>query len=648
MDTSKWGLNNRMQNAFRLGEWIVRPQRSIIERGDETVHLKPKSMAVLECLALTAGEVVSRDTLFDTVWPGAVVSDDALTQCIVELRKAVGDTARDARFIETIPKKGFRLVPAVEPINGDPGNGQMESQPPISAGGERWYLSGRAVSIAAGVVFVVIVVAWNWLASPDRQRTLIIEDTPSIAVLPFIDLGPDKDQEYFADGLSEDLLNKLARIKDLRVSGRTSSFYFKGKNEALEEIGSALDVGYVLEGSVRRSGDELRITSQLVDVSNGFQLWSDNYDRPLDDIFEIQDDIAEAVAMALSITLGVGEIGGLVGGTANPDAYNEYLLAQSLYREFSVESILAAIEHFKLAIEIDPGYALAWERLADIFVSSLYIPSLELQGDWRQLSEEALEHAMNLAPTSQAIIATMAYRHIHLNEWQEAARVLEGGESPEISTNDTLVRTNAHFLGSVGRSREAIPLMERARRLDPLSGTVSIYLVPEYVEVGRYEEADAELERSWNLGTYRSLFGAIGLGLAFSSRNPRLMEKWVDRFLEVQNNYGREDFAMMFDLIDDPEAALDWLKENYEAGEEVVPRYVISIWAAFHGDAELALKSLPNYANTAFYWSESRAGIRRLEGFKDIVRDLGLVDYWREFGWSEHCRPVGEYDFECF
>ena len=131
---------------------------------------------------------------------------------------------------------------------------------------------------------------------------------------------------------------------------------------------------------MRRSGDELRITSQLVDVSNGFQLWSDNYDRPLDDIFEIQDDIAEAVAMALSITLGVGEIGGLVGGTANPDAYNEYLLAQSLYREFSVESILAAIEHFKLAIEIDPGYALAWERLADIFVSSLYIPSLELQG----------------------------------------------------------------------------------------------------------------------------------------------------------------------------------------------------------------------------------------------------------------------------
>jgi TolB-like protein/DNA-binding winged helix-turn-helix (wHTH) protein/tetratricopeptide (TPR) repeat protein len=636
-----------MQNTFRLEDWIIRPQRSIIERGDETVHLKPKSMAVLECLALTAGEVVSRDTLFDTVWPGAVVSDDTLTQCIVELRKAFGDTAHDAKYIETIPKKGFRLVPAVESINGDPGNGKVESQPQISAGDERWYLSGRVVSIAAGVVFVVIVVAWNWLASPERQRTLIIEDTPSIAVLPFVHLGPATDQEYFADGLSEDLLNKLARIKDLRVSGRTSSFYFKGKNETLEEIGSALDVGYVLEGSVRRAGDELRITSQLVDVSNGYQVWSDNYDRPLDDIFEIQDEIAEAVAMALSITLGVGDIGSLVGGTTNPDAYNEYLLAQSLYREFTPGSISAALEKFKLAIEIDSNYALAWERIADIYVSSLYAPGLELPGDWRELSEEALNRAISLAPTSQAIIATTAYRHIHLNEWQEAARVLERGENPETSTNDTLVRTNAHLLGSVGRNREAIPLMERARRLDPLSGVVGIYLVPEYVEVGRYEEADAELERSWNLGKYRPLFGAIGLGLAFSSRNPRLMEKWVDRFLEVQNNYGREDFTVMFDLIDDREAALDWLRENHEAGEEVVPRYFISMWAAYHGDAELALKALPSYPNPAFYWYESKAGIRRLEGFKNIVRELGLVDYWREFGWSEHCRPVGEDDFEC-
>jgi TolB-like protein/DNA-binding winged helix-turn-helix (wHTH) protein len=636
-----------MQNAFRLEDWIIRPQRSIIERGNETVHLKPKAMAVLECLALTGGEVVSRDTLFDAVWPGAIVSDDALTQCIVELRKAFGDTAHDAKYIETIPKKGFRLLPAVAPIGNETVHDPAQGQPPASVGTEGWRPSKNALFVGAGVIFVTVALAWYWSNSPDRQRTLVIEDVKSIAVLPFVDLSPAKDQEYFADGLSEDLLNKLARIKDLRVSGRTSSFYFKDTEVSLEEIGQTLNVGHVLEGSVRRSGDALRITAQLVDLSNGYQVWSDNYDRALKGVFNIQDEITEAVAMALSITLGVGDIGSLVGGTTNPDAYNEYLLAQSLYREFTPGSISAALEKFKLAIEIDSNYALAWERIADIYVSSLYAPGLELPGDWRELSEEALNRAISLAPTSQAIIATTAYRHIHLNEWQEAARVLERGENPETSTNDTLVRTNAHLLGSVGRNREAIPLMERARRLDPLSGVVGIYLVPEYVEVGRYEEADAELERSWNLGKYRPLFGAIGLGLAFSSRNPRLMEKWVDRFLEVQNNYGREDFTVMFDLIDDREAALDWLRENHEAGEEVVPRYFISMWAAYHGDAELALKALPSYPNPAFYWYESKAGIRRLEGFKNIVRELGLVDYWREFGWSEHCRPVGEDDFEC-
>lgn len=216
----------------------------------------------------------------------------------------------------------------------------------------------------------------------------------------------------------------------LRVTGRTSSFYFKDKNKAQQDIGKILDVGYVLEGSVRRVGDKFRITAQLVDVSNGYQVWSDNFDRPLENIFKIQDEITEAVSIALSITLSVGDIGGLIGGTINPDAYKEYLLAQSLYREFTPDSVAAALEKFKLAIEIDPNYALAWERLADIYITSLYLPGLELHGDWRKLSAKALNRAMSLAPTSQAVIATTAYRHIHLYEWQETARVLERGENP--------------------------------------------------------------------------------------------------------------------------------------------------------------------------------------------------------------------------
>jgi TolB-like protein/DNA-binding winged helix-turn-helix (wHTH) protein len=629
---------------FRLDDWVIRPQRSIVEREDKTVHVKPKSMAVLVCLAEANGEVVSRDEIFSAVWPGSIVSDDTLTQCVVEIRKAFDDTARDARFIETIPKKGFRLVPKVTSIST--GSATIDTGPAANVDPKPWYSPRRGLAIAAAAL-VIIAITNYWMGFGERQSTLIIEDSKSIAVLPFLDLGAERDQEYFADGLSEDLINKLAQIRNLRVSGRTSSFYFRDKDEELAQIGRTLDVGHIVEGSVRRVEDQLRVTAQLVDTSNGFQLWSENYDRPIEDIFSIQDEIAESVATALSIKLGVGEIGGLIGGTANPAAYNEYHLAQSLYREFTPDSILTALEHFRLAIEIDPDYALAWERVADIYVSSLYAPNLNLPGDWRELSGEALEHATDLAPDSQSVIATTAYRHMHLNEWQEAARVLMRGENPAFSSNEILVRINAHLLGAVGRSLEAIPLMERARRLDPLSGTVSLYLVPEYIETRRYADADADLERIWKLNEYRQLFGWIGLGLGVSSRDPDLLEKWVGRFLEVNDNYGGAVHTAMLALLDQPDAALDWLRKNMGRNDQSVPASAISIWAGYHGDAELALEMLPDYTTPQALWYDSIAGIRQLDGFKEIVLEFGLVDYWREFGWAEYCQPVSEDDFEC-
>jgi transcriptional activator of cad operon len=206
-----------MQNAFRLGDWLVQPQRSIIERGDESVHLKPKSMAVLKCLAVAGGEVVSRDQLFDTVWPGGVVSDDTLTQCVVELRKAFGDSAHEAQIIETIPKMGFRLVPPVVPLDSETKHSGKKT-------------TSRAIAVAICATLILGVLYWYQTSSLSRNPIIEIEDVKSIAVLPFVDMSPDEDQEYFADGLSEELTNRLGRLSDLRVTGRTSSFYFKDKD----------------------------------------------------------------------------------------------------------------------------------------------------------------------------------------------------------------------------------------------------------------------------------------------------------------------------------------------------------------------------------------------------------------------------------
>ena len=448
------------ETEFQLDDWTVRPERSTIERDDKEIHIKPKSMAVLGCLADAGGSVVARETLFNTVWPGVVVTDDALTQCIVELRKAFGDTAHDARYIETIPKKGFRLLPEVRPLTErQPDSGEPASRPARQK-------SVLMIPILGAAVVGILLYWFQATTTSERNRTLAVEDTQTLAVLPFVDMSPSGDQEYFTDGLSEELLNRLGGLSNLQLSGRTSSFYFKDKDADLQQISEALNVGHVLEGSVRKSGDKLRITATLIDTSNGFQLWSESYERNTEEIFAIQDDISESVAMALSITLSVGELGAVVGGTSNIEAYTEVLLGTAQYRIYSPESLLLAIDHFNRAVDLDPEYALGWERIADVYTTARFILEGETTENWAQLSGEAIDRALKLAPDSIAINHTAAFRLTHLEQWREAhllfdrIKEMNGGEDINKST----------FLADVGRAPDSLEIMLREHQRDPLSG----------------------------------------------------------------------------------------------------------------------------------------------------------------------------------
>jgi TolB-like protein/DNA-binding winged helix-turn-helix (wHTH) protein len=294
-----------MSDDFRIGEWIVRPRRDLIERGDERVHVKPKAMAVLLHLAERPGETISRADLFDVVWPGSAVSDDVLTQCIVELRKAFHDPARHPHVIETIPKVGFRLLPPVAPVGPAP-------EPKAQSGHSRALLQGFSA------VILLLVSVWTWqafnppYASPDRN-----DSAPSIAVLPFLYLGPDRERGWRADFLTEELIHRLAQIDGLQVSSRTASFHFKGGNEDLQTIVSTLDVRYVLEGSVRRAGDRLRITVQLISAEDGFHLWSRTFDTSEEQITGAFDEIAASVARSLSVELQIGQPGMRPGESDN-------------------------------------------------------------------------------------------------------------------------------------------------------------------------------------------------------------------------------------------------------------------------------------------------------------------------------------------
>ena len=632
---------------FSVGDWIVRPQRGSIEHGDEFVRIKPKSMAVLECLARAAGEVVSRNELFDAVWPGGVVSDDVLTHSVVELRKAFGDSARDARVIETIPKKGFRLIPPVVPVAEKPMTETISSGEPgsLNEKATRWSAKWTLL-ISACAVLIAATVFWYQTIYRNAAPSGVLDSTRSIAVLPFVDMSPDGDQGYFADGLAEELINRLTQLEGLQVTGRTSSFYFKGRNDDLRVIGDTLNVGHVLEGSVRKSENQLRITAQLVDVTTGFHLWAGQYDRQLNNIFAVQEEIAEAVAKALSIKLGVGGLGNVAGNTTNVDAYEEFMMANSLAREVTADAMLDAIEHNKRAVEIDPGYALAWAGLASNYrVASVAVFGSERSNDWQQLGEEALAQAISLAPTAQIVLNEIAFKQIDRRQWSDAERTLSQGARLTGSTDMWTIATYADFLVKVGRAREAVVLMERARRLDPLSPLPAHYLGHAYAMQGRNDDALAEFERGFALDQIVPPLTVEGMVSALSAGDSHLLQQWLARAIEHKQPGDQDVHEAMAEFLGDREAALEWLRDSYQTSAST--DYYVAIWASYYGDTELALNAMRRTPDPWLFWMPLTSEVRQLLVFRELVADIGLVDYWREFGWGDFCRPVGTDDFEC-
>jgi len=624
-----------MKADFRLGEWIIRPQRDCIECGDRVVHVKPKAMAVLECLASASGDVVTRDELFDAVWPGGVVTDDVLTQCIVELRKAFGDSARRSKVIETIPRVGFRLVPAVTPVNiASSAPGIVDPLKPKT----------RISLIIVSSILLALVLFWYLTGLRDIPPGGVAGDAKSIAVLPFVDMSAEGNQGYFADGLSEELINRLAQLDGLDVAARTSSFYFRDRNDDLLSIAVALGVNHLLEGSVRRDGDRLRITAQLIDAENGFHLWSRQFDQPFEDFFTIQEEIAESVADALSIKLQVGQLGKIPGGTTSIEAYEEILLSKRDQWTSTPESILSAIDHVKRAVEIDPDYARAWVQLAGLYVNANALLGTERSADAYQQSEQALGRARSLEPALPGVLLLTVVIQNKKKQWSEIEKTLNRGEGMDRSSNGDLIRAYSGFLLRVGRIQEAIPLLERVRNLLPLSSGTSRLLGDVYVIQGRIEEGFAEAERAFEIEGFESWDVASGVLIALSTDDRDQLLKWLAR-AEQYIPESRHMVIAMTEMLDDHEAALDWLRNTLQQSEKY--DYEIAFWAAWHGDTELALDALRRYPAPMGFWRPVMKDVRRTPGFKDLIRQVGLEEYYREFGWNDFCSPLGLEDFEC-
>jgi transcriptional activator of cad operon len=305
--------------TLRIGDWCVNPASGQISRDGETARLEARTMRLLLCLAEHAGEVVSIDDLLDLVWSGVIVTQDSVYQAVASLRRLLGDDPKQPMYIATVPRLGYRMVAQVSPW-GDSSIEHLDSSRPsnnesaASSASTPAPTPGRTrlrahFTWAAGAVFGLALVAsvlfYGKVANRNRSAAPAIAPLPekSIAVLPFLDLTEKMNQEPFADGMTEELIDKLSKIPGLRVPPPTSSFYFKGKKMPIGEIAKTLGVAYVLDGSVRKSGARLRVAARLIRADNGYVVWSETYDRPLDDILMVQDDIAGEVTKALRASI---------------------------------------------------------------------------------------------------------------------------------------------------------------------------------------------------------------------------------------------------------------------------------------------------------------------------------------------------------
>jgi transcriptional activator of cad operon len=284
--------------SLRIGDWCVNPASGQISQAGDSVRVEARTLRLLLCLAEHAGEVVSVEDLLNEVWAGVIVTPDSVYQAIATLRRVFKDDARQPRYIATVPRLGYRMVARVSPWSGQVASGVAsapQSRRPLGA------------LLAAGAALCLALAAALLLQSGvvrSRQTSTDAAPSNSVAVLPFLDLTSQAmDQEFFADGMTEELIDRLSKIATLRVATPTSSFYFKGKKLTIREMAASLGVTYIVDGSLRKSANTLRVAARLVHASDGFVVWSETFDRPSDDELKVQDDIAGAVTQALAASI---------------------------------------------------------------------------------------------------------------------------------------------------------------------------------------------------------------------------------------------------------------------------------------------------------------------------------------------------------
>jgi len=520
-------MSASIKSTFSFREFELDPLERRLLRAGESIALTPKVFDTLVFLVERAGRLVSKEELIQGVWPRGFVDESNLTKHIWLIRRALGEAEQGAEYIETVPKIGYRFV---APVTRGAAAAAPPHTPRVIASERRtaryvWHAglfnrapleTGRektkqvAIVAAALVAIASAVALWMHYGSSSQkaaQATIAVADK-SIAVLPFTDMSERKDQEYFADGMAEEIIDLLVKIPGLKVVSRTSSFQFKDKTEDLRSIGKQLGVAYLLEGSVRKSGGRLRVTAQLIDSRDGRQLFSQSYDRDLSDVLKMQDEIAIALAQALQVEVEENFVSR--PALRNSDAYTLYLQGLHASSRFDQEGLEQAVSDFERVIELDPSFAPAHLMLGNAyFLLGAYgfmPPPIAFERD-----RLANERALTLDPN-------LAFAHAQLGDihraydwdWAAGDRELKQALALAPANGDILFYAAVQSLG-MGRLDEALKQVNAALAYDPLNP--SRYQVLSLIQSsrGRLGEAEAAARRALEL-TPMAPFGYYFLG----------------------------------------------------------------------------------------------------------------------------------------
>ncbi len=458
-----------------FGAYSLNLQSGDLRKFGYRIKLQPKSFLILRALLESPGEMVTREDLKARLWAENtfVEFESSLNVAVRRLREALNDEAQSPVYIETVPKQGYRFIgtPEFQELPARPSWPELVSQPQgdqLAAGALTEAGRNRRfwVRLLAAVVLAALAIAGlKWAARPKARAAPV---PSSIAVLPFADLSPEKNQSYLSDGIAEELLNDLAKTSALHVAARTSSFQFRDRGADLAAIGKQLGVATILEGAVRKNGNRVRISAELVKAADGFQLWSGKYDRDLNDVFAVQDEIARAISGELRVRL-LESPAGNVPRTTTPEAYNAYLQGRYFYEHRTLDDLDKASQYFQRAVQLDPNFARGWSALAWTVIARTEAGAgLSFEQGYRSAMADA-ERALQLDPNlAEAHAAIGRIRRSYDWDWAGANTAFQKALALEPQNSVVLLGASS-LQASLGNFDEALALNRRAVEVDPLS-----------------------------------------------------------------------------------------------------------------------------------------------------------------------------------